>query len=121
MATRGSGARTKGALGEREVSAILTTLLGVEIKRKLGASRDGGDDLATDDFSFEVKRQERLRITEWMEQAVENSSSTGAMPVLVFRQSRQPWRVVLDLTEFCMLAKAWLAAKEHDDDIGGKY
>jgi hypothetical protein len=50
-------------------------------------------------FHLEVKRQERLRVVEWCEQA-EADAAAGAVPLVVFRRSRERWRVVLPFDDF---------------------
>lgn len=50
---------------------------------------------------LEVKRCERLRLPDWIEQAEADAERFGdGAPVVIFRQSRQPWRVCLRLTDF---------------------
>jgi hypothetical protein len=46
----------------------------------------------------EVKRQERLRIPEWLEQAAAETPA-GVPPVVVFRQSRGRWYACLPLDD----------------------
>lgn len=46
----------------------------------------------------EVKRQERLRIPEWLEQAAAETPA-GIPPVVVFRQSRGKWYACLPLDD----------------------
>lgn len=50
----------------------------------------------------EVKRQERLRIPEWLEQA-RTEAPPGVPPVLVFRQSRGQWVACLPLDDLLRL------------------
>jgi Holliday junction resolvase len=90
--------RTKGAAAEREVAKILQDALGVEVKRKLGQARDSGDDIQVGRYRLEVKRQETLRMQEWCEQ-VEAACGPQDVPVVVYRRSGQPWRVVLLLDD----------------------
>lgn len=96
--------RNKGAAAEREVAAILTESLGVSVKRKLGQARDGGDDIQVGRWRMEVKRREALRIDEWCKQ-VEEACEVRDIPVVVYRRSGQPWRVVLRLDDFLPLMR----------------
>lgn len=50
----------------------------------------------------ETKRQERLRIPEWLEQA-RTEAPPGVPPVLVFRQSRGQWVACLPLDDLLRL------------------
>jgi hypothetical protein len=105
-----SGAsRRKGLTGEREVA---------EVFRRAGwwagGLESGGDWIvmrsaewdATDEYELrpavrlhiEVKRAERVRLPEWLEQA-RTEAPEGVPPVVVFRQSRGEWYAALPLTE----------------------
>lgn len=95
----GRGRRNKGAVAERELAALLSEHLGFVVKRNLGQSRDGADDLTVQHFRLEVKRQETLRIDQWSEQ-VEACAQPGEIPVLAYRRNGQPWRVCLRLEHF---------------------
>jgi hypothetical protein len=95
--------RVKGAVGEREVLALLSERLGVKLERNLSQTRNGGADcIQLGKVSLEVKRQERLNITAWWEQAVKQAGSN--IPVLAFRQSRKPWTFVVDSNDVQLLS-----------------
>ena len=87
----GASQRNKGANGERELAKLLYDRLGIELKRNLEQSRNGGYDLVGLPFAIEVKRHEELRINEWWEQAVRQTEGLLKAPVLAWRQSRKPW------------------------------
>ena len=90
--------RTKGAAGERELFALLTEQLGVSVTRNLTQTRGGGADaLDVPGWAIECKRQEALSIASWWSQATRQAEQTGRKPALFYRQSRRPWRAVLDL------------------------
>lgn len=95
--------RRKGGAGEREFCEECVKSLGIPVKRKLGAARDGGDDVELGPFSVEVKRCEALRIEEWWDQATDNAK--GKIPILAYRRSRRGWKVVMDLQTFFKLAR----------------
>lgn len=103
----GRMSRNKGAAGEREFAKILSAELGMEIKRKLGQARDGGDDIQVGKFRIEVKRRERLAIGEWCEQ-VEEAAEPGDVPVVAFRKNGDKWRVVMLLDDFLPLMRGEL-------------
>lgn len=92
----GRASRNKGAAAERELAAILANELGVTVKRKLGQSREGGDDIQIDHYRLEVKRREALRIDDWCKQ-IEAAAEPGEWPIVVYRRSGQPWRAVVPL------------------------
>jgi hypothetical protein len=92
--------RAKGLLGEREVKAAFT---------KAGfppRSLEGqGDNLVITPgylLHIEVKRQETLAMDRWSRQA-EAESPAGAFPLVVYRRSREPWRVSLLLEDLLVL------------------
>jgi len=106
--------RRKGLTGEREAADLFEdagwTLRGYE---------SGGDWLAVpgplnevgfDGMHFraankphplhvEVKRAERLKLPEWIRQA-EAEAVPGSVPCVVFRASREPWRIVMRLEDY---------------------
>jgi hypothetical protein len=100
-----SGAsRRKGLTGEREAADVFEangwTVRGLEgsgdwlaFRGSRVAKWAGGVTL-----HLEVKRQERLRLPEWLAQA-KAEAPAGVPPVVVFRQSRGEWYAALPLTE----------------------
>ena len=97
---KGRGARRKGADAEREFRDLL-------IGYGFQARRDGrlDSDLVHNvpGVYFEVKRRETLAIPKWIRQAEDES---GALePVVAYRTSRQPWRVVVSADEYLRLKK----------------
>lgn len=90
--------REKGSRGERELFALLTEQLGVTVTRNLSQTRGGGaDSLNVEGWAIECKRCEALSIASWWTQATRQAEATGRKPALFYRQSRKPWRAVLDL------------------------
>jgi len=88
--------RNKGAQGERELFSLLSDGLGLNITRNLVQTRSGGaDTMDIPGFAIEVKRQEALKINEWWEQTL--MQAADRIPVLAYRQSRQPWRFLIAL------------------------
>lgn len=94
----GAGRRSKGATAERELAKLLAEQLGSDITRNLEQTRSGGHDLTgVGAFALEVKRQEKLNINAWWEQAREQAERSGMKPALAYRQSRKPWRFIVRL------------------------
>lgn len=104
-ASTGRSARNKGSAAEREVAAILESALGIRIRRKLGQARDGGDDIEVGVYRIEVKRRETLAMDAWCKQ-VEDATPASQVPLVIYRRSHQPWRVVVRLTDFLPLIAA---------------
>lgn len=88
------GGRAKGASAEREVAKLLEPTCG-KLKRNLEQVRSGGHDLIGIDWlAIEIKRQETLNVEAWWAQTV-SQAKDGQIPVLIYRQSRKPWTVVM--------------------------
>lgn len=102
----GKSSRTKGASAEREVFKLLNVRLGKELfSRNLLQTRLGGcDDGNADVFAVEVKRQEKLNLPAWIEQA-KKQAKPGQIPVLAYRRNREPWQflIITDLDRFADL------------------
>lgn len=128
----GRSQRTKGAAAERELSKLLAERLGIECHRNLEQTRSGGADLlGVGPWAVEVKRHERLAINTWWAQACAQAGE--AYPALAYRQSRQPWtvlvplgvlrgephdwlsghRAALSLEGFCQITRQMEASDEH--------
>lgn len=90
-------ARNKGANGEREAAKWLKKLLKLDYtpERNLEQVRDGGYDLYVHPFIVEVKRCERLELRKWWRQVTIASNFLEGIPVVLFRQNRQPWRLLI--------------------------
>lgn len=99
----GRSARAKGAGAEREVVDILVQH-GYDAHRTPHSGAlvwMPGDVTGVPGIFIEVKRCEQVRIDEWSEKA--ELQADGKVPVVVYRRSRQPWRVVLRLEDFLEL------------------
>jgi len=93
--------RNKGNAGERELLKLLSDELGFIVKRNLSQTRGGGADcIEIPGWSVECKRQEKLAIFSWWEQAVDQCGE-GERPILFYRQSRYPWVAMMCLTSAC--------------------
>jgi len=105
MASVGRGSKNKGANAEREVAALLQPIIDrvyndaglvpPKMERNLEQTRGGGYDLIGIDWlALEVKRQEQLSINSWWGQTLRQARS-NQMPVLIYRQNRKKWRVMM--------------------------
>lgn len=91
-------ALNKGKEGERQFCKWLDDNLGIKTKRILDQAREGGADVATDDFLFEVKRRETLALKDWwmqVKKAQANHTDENIIPVVAFRQNRKPWTFLI--------------------------
>lgn len=90
----------KGKRGEREAFNLLNERLGRPVfSRNLIQTRQGGCDSDTDSpFAIEVKRQEKLLLTPWVQQMREQAREAGKQGVLMYRRNGEQWHVLVDMT-----------------------
>ena len=95
----GASQRTKGQVGERELCAILSRDLGLDLTRNLDQVREGGADiLGVPGFIIECKRCQVLNKAMWWKQVVKAGLQyPHLIPVVAYRMNRQPWRYMLPL------------------------
>lgn len=98
----GKPSRDKGLLGEREVRHEFEQA-GFSVRSLQG---EGDNLIVLADFvlHIETKRRETIAIHQWMQQATEEAPP-GAMPIVAFRRSREPWAVCLSLDHFLKLLR----------------
>ena len=100
-------AKKKGSAAERELLHLLEAH-GITAHRNLQQFIGGVDnpDIAATvcglPVHLEVKRQERLRLSAVVAQAVHDASN-HALPVVVHRSNRQPWLVTARLEDVLQL------------------
>lgn len=102
----GRRSRNKGATGEREWASFLRDQ-GWEAHR--GRQYHGGPDspdvkCSMPGVSWEVKRVERLRLYEALDQA-RDEAPEGRVPAVAHRRNRHRWVVVLDAEDFCQIMR----------------
>jgi len=100
---RGRANRRKGAAGERELLKVLGGMIGQDLARNLVQQRGGGADNDQTWFALEIKRQQQAKPLEWWAQACEQAHEADKVPALAYRANRQPWRVVVPLSELSHL------------------
>lgn len=98
--------RAKGAAAEREVVEILRAAGWPQARRSSDgrAQAERGDVVrGPAGFHLEVKRREKIHVVEWCHQAEREAHPTDR-PVVIWRRSREPWRVVQLLDDWMPLA-----------------
>ena len=111
MASRGKGARAKGAAFERTIAATLTEATGKEWKRGLAQTRGGGAETADvvcdsiSGFHIEAKNQKRCNIKAAMEQAEHDieESKSNAMPIVITKDTGCDTLVTMKLADWLKL------------------
>lgn len=100
--------KRKGNRAEVEFSKALSQHLGETIQRELGSARDGGPDLIIGDcWAVEIKRHEQPRLTDWWQQACRQAADQHRYPALAYRQTRQPWRILVPLDVVIWGIRTW--------------
>lgn len=97
----GKSSRTKGASAEREIVNMLKER-GYAARRAAysGAmAHEKGDVVGLPGHHVEVKRCERLKLPEWTRQA-ESQCKPDEVPIVVYRSSREQWRVSLPFDKY---------------------
>jgi Holliday junction resolvase len=102
------GSRAKGASAEREFAALIR-------QHGFACERTGRNGRTAEDVThdvpgvwLEVKRREALELAKWLRQAEKDAGDL--VPVVAFRKSREPWRVVIPAAE-------WLRLKQLERDV----
>jgi hypothetical protein len=91
----GKASRDKGVRGELEVFKVIEDHLGISLKRNSQEQYEqGGCDQYLHYFALEIKRCETLKLESWWKETVDQTPYEY-IPTLIYRQSRQPWRVML--------------------------
>ena len=111
----GRMSRTKGKVGERELSALLREH-GFEDARRTaqycGKTGDASDVVGLPNIHIECKRVEKLNIYDAVEQAQRDSIAkieTGmddVLPIVAHRKNRKPWLVTMLLDDWMRLYKS---------------
>lgn len=98
--------RTKGAVGERELAAVLTEIFGVACRRgqQFKGGQDSPDVAGLPGIHVESKRTERLSLYNAVDQAVGDAGSN--VPVVMHRCNRREWVAIVRLEDLTRLAKA---------------
>lgn len=102
----GRRSKQKGKRGELEAAKALAECLGLEARRTQQYSgTEGTSDVVTPacPIHWEVKRTERLKLREAVEQAV--GDSTGDPPVVLYRSNRCPWVAIIPLEALADVAQ----------------
>lgn len=89
--------RNKGHAGERELAALLQTLTGHTVRRRVRQHQGDCDLEGLPGWSVECKRYRSAapcEVAGWWAQAVRQAERDGTWPVLFYRMDRQPWRCV---------------------------
>jgi len=102
-----TNSRAKGCRGELELAAYLTDN-GHPARRgqQYSGSPDSPDVVCPSlPLHFEVKRVERLRLHEAMQQAIDDAGR-GMVPVVAHKANRKPWLAIMKLSDLMALIQS---------------
>ena len=108
--------KKKGARYEREIASLLRAE-GYSARRTAqyaGNTGDAADVIGLPGIHIEAKRQEQLRIYDWMQQAIRDSANTGNLPAVFFRKSNEQTMVCMRFADWIQLYREWEAGLELD-------
>ena len=94
--------------------AWLKENLNIDVERNYNQSQ-GGADIETDNFLFEIKRRETLSLNLWWKQVTKAHNShprkNELIKVVAFRKNRSPWQFLIS-AELIGLDSGFLLASE---------
>lgn len=95
--------RTKGKVGERELAKILQGY-GYDAHRgqQYSGLQGDADVVGVDGIHIECKRREQIQDEAFLQQA-ERDARKGELPVVMYRRSREKWKVCLRLELFMLI------------------
>lgn len=116
MASRGRGARLKGANFERELAKYFNSHFNqMGAKRGLGQTRGGGEEIADVEMDYihvEAKRHKRCSIKKALEQAIEDCESKDKLPVAITKDDRKPILVTMLMDDWIKLFESYVSIQE---------
>lgn len=120
MASRGRGARAKGANFERELAKKFNQHFlkdYFESKRGLGQTRGGGEEVADVEMPYihvEAKRHKRCNIKAALNQAIEDTEDKEKLPVAITKDDRKPILVTMLFEDWIELFKSYVIKNDTD-------
>lgn len=111
MASRGRGARVKGAAFERQLAKYFTDNTKLEAKRGIGQTRSGGAEVSDVDMEIihiEAKRHKRCNIKAALKQAVNDASVNGKIPVAITKDDREKILCTMHLDDWIDFFNAYV-------------
>ena len=117
MASRGRGARAKGANFERWTANHLTENTPLEARRGLAQTRGGGaevSDVEIDYIHIEAKRHKRCNIKAALNQAINDSACNGKIPVAITKDDREEVLCTMLLSDWLKFFNSFILVKENE-------
>ena len=120
MAGRGKGARAKGANFERWLANYLSEETPLEARRGLAQTRGGGaevSDVEIDYIHIEAKRHKRCNIKAALEQAINDCTANGKIPVAITKNDREPVMCTMLLEDWIEFFKAYIIDNKEESEL----
>jgi hypothetical protein len=117
MASRGRGARAKGANFERQLAKIISDATPVEARRGLAQTRGGGAEVSDVEMPLvhiEAKRHKRCNIKAALEQAINDCEANGKIPVAITKDDRKDILVTMRLDDWLPFLKLYIEDNVQD-------
>ena len=111
MASRGRGARIKGAAFERHLAKYFTENTSLDAKRGIGQTRCGGAEVSDVDIPIvhiEAKRHKRCNIKAALKQAIDDAAVNGKIPVAITKDDRADILCTMLLDDWIQLFNAFI-------------
>ena len=115
MASRGAGARAKGANFERWVANFITKNTPLRAQRGLAQTRGGGaevSDVSVEHIHIEAKRHKRCNIKSALGQAINDSTTSGKIPIAITKDDRQDVLCTMLLKDWINFFNAYINKEE---------
>lgn len=117
MASRGRGARLKGANFERELAKYFNSHFDeINAKRGLGQTRGGGEEIADVEIDYihiEAKRHKQCNIKAALTQASTDCKQKDKIPVAITKDDRKPILVTMYMDDWIELFKSYVELQEN--------
>ncbi len=108
--------KTKGKMGEREIALLMRQCGYANARRSAqycGNTGDAPDVVGVDGLHIEVKRREQIQDEVFLQQA-EREAKKGLVPVVMYRRSREKWKVCIRLDLFMLIWKELTDLQRHN-------
>ena len=108
-------AQKKGKAGEVQFCKWLLDNLNITVERNYNQADGSSADVITEDFIFEIKRQESIDLDSWWYQVIiakKNHKDKDLIPVVAFRQNRKKWQFAVPVNLITGMNRGYILMSE---------